>query len=350
MEIASSNGGVYVAVRTHPCAVGSKLRSDIETGAEFGVLAILGWEEVDVNTDNDDRNDYVHDTDLPDEYINLDKRAIASKTLFAWLSGLQLFLFFAASILSIATWQYHGLIISFAIASVALVAALLIQAYLSVGRPQERWRKARLGAEGIKSCAWRYMMSAPPFVSVDNEAADHVDDRFKELVTRLFAEAGGSVRNSGAFVSISPTMQNVRAMSVQRRIKIYNLSRMGEQLVWFETKTKRLGRSVSNLNRLLTALQVIAILALLARAFGVFGFDLFAVVSAVGAMYSTFMLIDEREKNRDAYDGQVRRIQLVRNDSLIRGEMSMNDLGLVVADNEEILTGLPTALLRLGGL
>lgn len=287
------------------------------------------------------------DSDQPDMWRVLDFGALRLRRRFMRLSRVQIFLFLSASLLTIAEWRYRGVELSFVFASIALATALIVQAYISLGRLEARWQDARAGAEAMLSLSWRYSMRVFPFA---NDTPTQADATYTDLATTAYMTAGGErlrpldrVRG----VPISGAMRTLRNASLVDRIETYAVYRFRDRLAWYTKKSAVDGRQESRHNALIVAIQVIAVGALLARAFGALGVDIYGVASAVGAMNTSWTQIQQWGKQRDEYRKQAKRMAKAADSIQVQVTMTETEMAEAVSRGEEILTGIPTTTILL---
>jgi len=122
----------------------------------------------------------------------------------------------------------------------AYVGAILFGLSIWLSARQERhpkpeeWYDARALAESTKSMAWKYMMSAEPYLGGQGDSAFAADLR------KLLKDAQKTVHPAAADgQQITDVMRTVRAMLPAERITIYRRDRIADQCRWYSDKSEQ---------------------------------------------------------------------------------------------------------------
>jgi hypothetical protein len=142
----------------------------------------------------------------------------------------------------IAAWNptdpLHEKIVSWSVAGTMLVA-LIVSFAIKQLKLDDAWFRTRAFAENAKEAAWRFMMQPPsaPDAGTDPVRSAYLDtlqkirERFPGLAKEIATEG-----DTGA--EITQRMQDVRAMSIADRCKLYLNDRIQDQVDWYAKKTK----------------------------------------------------------------------------------------------------------------
>lgn len=203
--------------------------------------------------------------DYPALFRSADESAVVAQSTYLWLIRLQFgLLIFAATI---ALWFDHArvLLLVYAILICASTALLL---FMSVKKPEKDWYGCRALAESIKTSTWRYMMRAEPFK--DASRIQEVKEKFAAFLKEIL-DANSHVRDSisrrpKAGNQITPAMDQMRALSLEERLRRYLGERIDEQRQWYIEKVKINRRQFVSWIIFCVAVQGIAIILALLRA------------------------------------------------------------------------------------
>ncbi|WP_059499118.1 DUF4231 domain-containing protein [Burkholderia sp. ABCPW 11] len=194
--------------------------------------------------------------DFPPIYNAADKASKdAQKNFFRALGG-NLFFIVVAAILSVANVQTRGFAL---LQIVPLVITLGLTIYLAARQPQRIWYGTRALAESVKTVSWRYMMKAEPFNRSDVDDRDH----FRDSLTKIFnsnRRVSEHAVQMAAGSQITQKMLEVRALSLQERVRLYEVERVNDQHVWYTNKAKINKKSSRWWFGLLIGLNVVALL------------------------------------------------------------------------------------------
>lgn len=153
-------------------------------------------------------------------------------------------LLFLASVLSMG-WSKEPLF--FVFYTGVLLASLAVLIKRNSEKPEQGWYRGRALAESIKTSCWRYCMRAEPFSDATN--VEHPRSEFRNhLLEILRANRFMGERmppDSAAKEQIPPSMQSVRALTLEDRKAFYLQHRIKEQREWYASKAgsnKKAGR------------------------------------------------------------------------------------------------------------
>ncbi|MFO0833736.1 MAG: SLATT domain-containing protein [Phycisphaerales bacterium] len=169
----------------------------------------------------------------------------------------------------IAAWNptdpLHEKIVSWSVAGTMLVA-LIVSFAIKQLKLDDAWFRTRAFAENAKEAAWRYMMHPPsaPDAGADPVRSAYLDtlqkirERFPGLAKEIAAEG-----DTGA--EITQRMQDVRAMSIADRCKLYLNDRIQDQLDWYASKAKVNAKAETRWFWFILAAEGTAVLAAIIR-------------------------------------------------------------------------------------
>jgi hypothetical protein len=205
--------------------------------------------------------EYFGDDDYPALYGAANEYASASQRRFLRALAINLTLLVVASCLSIINVQQTWFAM---LQALMLLISLALTIFLAAHKPQQFWYAARALAESTKTVAWRYMMRAEPFQGRDSEANDQLA---KTLFKILEANKHVSSQATQILTTQQSTskMQEIRALDIEERRKIYETHRVINQLHWYISKAQQNKNLASIFFCLLIAANSLAIFFALLR-------------------------------------------------------------------------------------
>jgi hypothetical protein len=134
-------------------------------------------------------------------------------------------------------------------------------------RPEQDWYKGRALAESIKTSCWRYCMRAEPFGDVDSVAERKSEFRAYLLkILETNRHIGDRIPpDSAAEHQITPSMEAIRALSLEERKTYYHDNRIKEQRIWYVNKARSNANSSKRWVRFGVAVYALAIIFVLLR-------------------------------------------------------------------------------------
>jgi len=184
------------------------------------------------------------ENDFPCYYIDSNKASKKAQNKYKGLIWLTLLLMLGSTVLvSIdpaltAKWPHFD-----EINGAILFFSGLVTVYLNLRAPERKWYLGRAIAESIKTLSWRYMMHAEPFVNGDDQTDLQV---FTDRILAINKQANKSKfipkPNKAHSQVITPKMEEIRALSYDKRKAFYAANRIDEQIEWYGNKSEKNGR------------------------------------------------------------------------------------------------------------
>ena len=174
---------------------------------------------------------------LPGLYQSADQASLHAQSVHFNSLRLYLGLLILAAFVSFA-WSDNewGALIS----AILFLITLGILIFLRVKRPDDTWYNGRAVAESVKTRAWRWVMRAEPYE--DSENIEIVSKQFisdlKAILEQNRSLSDSLPSESGVKDPISQIMREVRALSVEDRLKIYTEQRIQDQATWYSKKSQ----------------------------------------------------------------------------------------------------------------
>lgn len=127
----------------------------------------------------------------------------------------------------------------FAMYALVLVGALGTLISRTFTKPEQGWYRGRALAESIKTSCWRYCMRAEPFENCENIQVPL--SQFRNHLLQILRTNQLFSNNTNAYDAerdqITPSMQAIRALSLEDRKEYYLLRRIKEQRTWYQKKS-----------------------------------------------------------------------------------------------------------------
>ncbi|CAN7673881.1 DUF4231 domain-containing protein [Pararhizobium sp. LjRoot255] len=173
--------------------------------------------------------------EYPALYDTANDMSAGSQALYFRLVRAEYLLLFVAAILSM---NFYSTPVYFITPVLVLVAALGVLIYRNQQKPEQDWYRGRALAESIKTSCWKYCMGAEPFGNGDSPRVTRAEFR-SYLAEILQANRHIGERmppDKAAHDQITESMEEVRALPLEERIKYYDTLRIREQRTWYANK------------------------------------------------------------------------------------------------------------------
>lgn len=164
---------------------------------------------------------------------------------------------------------------------VAFLVVVIIQLVGLVTKAESRWYDARAAAESIKSAAWQFAVGGEAF-RIDSP---DVEAQFKSRLTAMLRTVPkldlppATVSDA----SITASMTQVRSMPLNRRVEIYCMLRVDDQVSWYAAKALW-NRKRGKLFTILTlTVELLAVIFGLMRLASGLDLNLLGIFAAAGA-------------------------------------------------------------------
>lgn len=241
------------------------------------------------------------ESDLPSLFHAADRASLTAQRRFLVASRLRLGLLVLAAVggavppgSSTSNDQVAG-----TITVVALVGAILVEAWLQTTRPERTWYDGRALAESAKTTAWRYAVRGAPFSSeLDTATAER---QLTNQLTALLRDAPASAIGPPDGAAISGSMRSLRESDLELRRAAYMTERVGDQTNWYASKARQNEMSAMRWRMALLAVETAGVLAALGRTTGLIEFDLAGIVAALGAAFVAWSSVKQHESLARAY-------------------------------------------------
>lgn len=135
-------------------------------------------------------------------------------------------IFLAAGMTGIGGW----------IALVGFAAALIVELFLALDRPDRKWYEGRAAAESAKTLAWRYAVRGESF------GDDLVQPRLDQFFVERINEVTNDLKDleldpsAGSTSQITDLMREARESDFEARKALYRDGRVEDQRAWYEKK------------------------------------------------------------------------------------------------------------------
>lgn len=107
-----------------------------------------------------------------------------------------------------------------------------------IQKPEQDWYRGRALAESIKTSCWKYCMGAEPFGNGDSPQVTRAEFRsYLSEILQANRHIGDRMPpDKAAHDQITESMEEVRALPLEERIKYYDTLRIREQRAWYANK------------------------------------------------------------------------------------------------------------------
>jgi hypothetical protein len=236
-----------------------------------------------------------------------------SQTLHFRLLLIQLALFAVASSEGIGIRALTGGRPVPVVVACILAAGLLLMWLMRVRRYDEQWFACRAIAESVKTAAWRYMMSVPPYDQRLPGVAERrflgtlraIEQSHRETIASLPVTGGDSAE-------ISSSMTAIRTAPWQERKQLYVTDRLEDQRRWYERRSMTNRRSAARWWWCVAAAETLGLVAAIVHAAGVV--PAVSVVSVLTTLQGAFVAWTEAKRHDElgaSYDLAVRELTLL---------------------------------------
>ncbi|MGO7135776.1 DUF4231 domain-containing protein [Rhizobium leguminosarum] len=173
--------------------------------------------------------------EYPALYDTANDMSARSQALYFRLVRAEYLLLFVAAILSM---NFYSTPAYFITPVLVLVAALGVLIYRNQQKPEQDWYRGRALAESIKTSCWKYCMGAEPFGNGDSPQVTRAEFRsYLSEILQANRHIGDRMPpDKAAHDQITESMEEVRALPLEERIKYYDTLRIREQRVWYANK------------------------------------------------------------------------------------------------------------------
>lgn len=202
--------------------------------------------------------------DLPGLYQAADSASLRAQFWYFGSLGVYLVLLVCAALVSFL-WPTN---IQGALASAVLFLVTLgILVGLKVKRPEDIWYNGRAVAESVKTRSWRWMMRAEPYQDAESyEIASKIFiNDLKSILSQNRSLSHELTNSQGARAPISKRMIDVRNLTLEERLMVYQEQRIKNQADWYAKKSLFNKRKAFQWFCASIVLHAIAILMLLYR-------------------------------------------------------------------------------------
>lgn len=154
-----------------------------------------------------------------------------------------------------------------ALSAALFITSLLVLIFLKVRNLQDIWYNGRAVAESVKTRTWRWVMQATPYEEGTTQNVDKlfIDDLLEILKDNKSLSEHLSV-GSDSRQPISQRMRDIRALSTQKRLKLYVEQRIDSQARWYRNKALSNKHKANFWFWVSVALHTSAVVVLLAKA------------------------------------------------------------------------------------
>lgn len=176
----------------------------------------------------------ITDQELPGLYRAADKASLdAQSNYYLCLMSYLILLVCAAAV----TFWLSDFVAGAITSAVLFLLTLGILIVLRVTRPDDVWYNGRAVAESVKTRVWRWMMRTEPYEENDPVivSKQFIND-LKAILKQNKTLAGKLPTEEYMKEPITNRMNEVRAMSIGERLRIYNADRIQNQADWYSKK------------------------------------------------------------------------------------------------------------------
>jgi hypothetical protein len=217
------------------------------------------------------------------------------------LNGAKLALLLVGAVCGATSWTLAGANVD-VVALCAVLAfglSLVAEVWLLSQDPDQRWYKARAGAESVKTLAWKYAVGGEPF-SADNPAA--AEDFLGQLREVMHSLKGIEwLPASGSPHQITPAMSSLREVELDGRRNAYEVGRIDDQSDWYRGKAAANDRQARRWSAVALGGTVVGLVGALLRVVDLVHVDLLGVASAAVASVSAWTQLRQHRSLATAY-------------------------------------------------
>ena len=189
---------------------------------------------------------------------------------------------------------------------------------LRVKRPDDLWYNGRAVAESVKTRAWRWMMRADPYGDCDG--VEVVKKQFIGDLKTILSQNRSIVAELSVEAHlndpISPKMSEVRGLSLEGRLALYQIDRIQDQANWYSLKSIFNRKRARRWFWVSVSLHSGAVLLLFFRArYPEFGFPVEIFATAAGAVL-TWLQAKKHNELGSSYSLAAHEIVLIKGEAL----------------------------------
>jgi hypothetical protein len=270
----------------------------------------------------------LNEKSLPGLYQSANSASLkAQSSYFYSLLIYLILLVIAASVSYIWPTNIYG---AFAAASLFLITLGILVA-LKIYRPDDVWYNGRAVAESVKTRSWRWCMRSEPYQDCDNieiVSKQFIND-LKSILNQNRSLSEVLVADAGVNEPISKSMNTIRSLSMDERLKIYKIQRIDDQANWYALKSQFNKRKAKQWFAFSVLLHIIAIGMLLYKIKvpqAVLPIEVIA--TAIGAVLTWLQAKKHNELN-SSYSLTAHEIILIKGEALsINSEKELSDFVL----------------------
>jgi hypothetical protein len=180
--------------------------------------------------------------DYPALFLDADKASNGFQRSFLLLIFGEYLALFAAAVFSMS---FLGGVAYYVLFAGMFFIGLIVLIARALSKPDQWWYRCRALAESVKTLTWRYMMHATPFNGTDAEARIEFRSQLGLILRENLETAKRITEDRSGSHQITPTMDEVRARSLEERVKFYLEHRIGEQRNWYRRKARENRKAAS---------------------------------------------------------------------------------------------------------
>lgn len=173
--------------------------------------------------------------ELPALYKSADAASTEAQNGFWWMIRAEYLLLLIVAILSSTRGNFEYSLIIITTILVVLGGLFVFKVH---HRPEQKWYRCRALAESVKTSTWRFAMRAHPFQDARN--IDQPKAEFRNLlhdILKVNHDLAEGLRFGDAN-QFTPSMLEVRQLSVNDRLAYYVRNRIDDQRKWYSYKSE----------------------------------------------------------------------------------------------------------------
>ena len=273
------------------------------------------------------------EADMPSMFRATDAAAKRGRSSTFWRAGVYLSLLVGAAIGSAINWESPSGSVDFgaALASIALLLALILALWTQSRRPEAQWYAGRAGAESVKSLTWLYCSHGIPFTG---EASD-MDALFVARLTSIKNELKDLEWPASSGAQITQRMRSLRADDWTTRANTYRYGRVQDQLEWYSRKAEFNAKRETWLSWGAAAITFGGMIVAVLQIMNVFDFDGVGIAAAAAAALTAWAQAQQHRTLASAYALASQELSLVQAQMQ---EIKESDWAQAVSDAEEAIS------------
>ena len=269
------------------------------------------------------------DLDLPPLYHAADASSGNAQRRFLLATRLRLISLLAAAFFGLFTPEWAGVLVAswFGV-------ALVVEVYSERTRPEQTWYEARAVAESVKTLSWRYSVGGEPFrlqATSEPVAANQFLDQLRDLFDVI--KGLDLILPSSSDQQISESMRKVRASSLAERKRAYELGRVAQQQLWYQTKAGWNRARAARWTGVMLTIEIVGLVCGILKAAGAPVGDLLGFAGAIVTAVAAWLQARQHRTLATAY--AVTALELASVRSKIGAQDTEADWAAFVADAEE---------------